>query len=246
MRINFRQGIVRVPPNFLQQSGSAVNLVIPTPAMATIAFADGPTDYLHTERLTVLNAWTGPFVSGTDYWLYWDIDTRTGVRTFGHTLLEPVVGATAPISPANDQHWFDTATNTMKVWNAATGTWQRKIRVFAAKLAGGSVFVSMSVNSPAFEGTQVGSHMVAPARAGALVFDINGDPVRRGDGRFFTTEDVAVTGIAASSQVKIGSIVVDAVATTSIPAYSVVNFVDFHQITLQSFHKRLHRPFGWL
>lgn len=233
MRLSFRQGIVAAPNGFLTLNNSTVNLTIPASDLALITFADGDSNYLLSERFTVTSAWSGPFTAGSQsYWLYWDIDVTTGQRTFGHTLLSPVDGATPPTDPRNDQHWFDTVANKMKVWNSAAGRWVPRIRVFAAKLISGSILTSMSINSPAYVGTQIGSLQNQPNASGALVFDINGSPLRRSNGTFFTTEDVAVAGIASSSQVKLGGICINAVATENIPAYSVVNFTDFNKISL--------------
>lgn len=230
MRIPFRQGLVRVPANFLQLAAGKVSLVLGPSDSVVATFADGAANYLTTERLTVNNAWVGPYVTGTDYWLYVDINLVTGVRTFGHTTVSPVDGATAPHAPvALDQHWFDTANNTMKVWNG--NGWVKKIRLFVAKLQQGSVFVSMSVNSPAYTGTQVGALVAQPVSAGAIVFDADGNPLKKADGTFFTTEDTALTGIASSSQVKFGSLVIEAEADTNLPAYSIVRFTDFNLIT---------------
>lgn len=232
MRVPFRQGIVSVPSTFLQQTGGGVSLTFPQTNTVIVTFADGGTNYLLTERATVANAWAGPFVSGINYWLYWDIDRRTGQRTFGHTRLEPVESSVAPLNPANDQHWFDTTTNRMMVWSGVTTSWQHRIRVFAAKLQSGSILISVSIDAPLFTGTQVGALESTPVSAGALVFDNNNQPIKRSNGTFFTTEDVVVTGIGTSTQVKLGSIVVEAVAASNIPAFSVVNFVDFNEIVL--------------
>lgn len=231
MRISFRQGLVRVQPGFLQLQSGKVNLQVPPVERLLVAFADGTSDYLLTERTDITAAWPGPFVAGPQsYWLYWDINTVTGARTFGHTLYEPVDSGVAPNNPVNDQHWFDTSIKKMKVWNSTTHKWVNKIRVFAAKLSSGSVFVSMSINSPVFTGTQVG--LVGEAQAGALVFDADGAPLKRSNSTFFTTEDVAVTGVASSSQVKLGSIVLEAESQASIPAFTLVRFTDFNKITV--------------
>ncbi|PPD53662.1 MAG: hypothetical protein CTY12_04660 [Methylotenera sp.] len=231
MRISFRQGLVRVPTNFLSLNANKVSLVIPSAETAVMTFADGTNNYLHTERTSVTDAWTGPFVPGTDYWLYWDVNTVTGERTFGHTIHQPVDGANAPSLPLAGQHWFDTSTNVMKVW---TGTsWARKIRVFAAKLDMGTVFVSTSIISPVYTGTQVGSLASIPVNAGSFVFDAaSGDPIKKSDGTFFTTEDVTLTGIASSSHVKMGSIIIEAEAQSNIPNFSLVRFVDFNKVVV--------------
>lgn len=243
MRIQFRQGLVTAPPNFLQQSGSSVSLVIAAPVYLQAALADGAADYLHVERFSVNNAWVGPFVSGTDYWLFWDIHAVTGVRTFGHTALEPIESAIAPEAPANDQHWFDTVHNKMKVWNNTAGRWVSKIRVFAAKYASATTFVSMSINAPVFTGTQVGSLSV-PVDVGVLVFDINGDPIKRSGGAFFTTADVVTASLASASQVRVGAVVIEAVAAGHIPAYSIVRFSGFHEVTLATGLTRRESIYG--
>lgn len=230
MRIPFRQGLVRVPANFLQLAAGKVSLVLGSTDSVVATLADGAADYLITDRLTVNNAWTGPFVTGNDYWLYIDINQVTGARTFAHTTIEPREGNVAPAAPVMlDQHWFDTATNTMKVWNG--NGWVKKIRVFAAKLQQGSVFVSMSVSSPIYTGTQVGALAAQPVLAGAIVFDADGNPIKKSDGTFFTTEDTALTGIASSTQVKFGSIMIEAEAVANLPAFSIVRFTDFNRIT---------------
>lgn len=232
MRLNFRQGIVRAPVGFLTSNADKVNLSLPPNEQLLFTIADGNNNYLITERLSVTNAWTGPFAAGpTDYWLYWDINVQTGVKTYGHTILSPVEGAVAPVTPANDQHWFDTVNNVMKVWNATAGRWVRKLRVFAAELQGGAVFTSISINAPLYTGTQVGSLSSVSVNAGALVFDgVTGLPIKKSDGTFFTTETVALTGIAGSTEVKMGSLVIEAEAAGNIPAYSIVSFTAFNKI----------------
>lgn len=229
MRINFRQGLIRVPTNFLSLSAGKVSLLIPAADSAVMTFADGINNYLVTERTQMIDAWIGPFVSGTNYWLYFDINVITGARTFGHTIHSPNEGAAAPTTPLTDQHWFDTTTNIMKVWTGAS--WARKIRVFAAELSSGSVFTSVSISSPIFTGTQIGNLANTPISVGSLVFDsVSGGPVKKSDGSFFTTEDLAITGIASSSHVKMGSIIIEAEAQSNIPSYSIVRFVDFNKV----------------
>lgn len=243
MRIHFRQGLVTAPPNFLQQSGPSVSLTIAAPVYLQAAIVDGAANYLHVERFSVPNAWSGPFVSGTDYWLFWDINPVSGVRTFGHTSLEPIESATAPDAPANDQHWFDTVHNKMRVWNGTANRWVNKVRVFAAKYASATTFVSMSIDAPAFTGTQVGS-LVVPVDIGVLVFDINGDPIKRAGGTFFTTADVVTASLASASQVRVGAVVIEAVAASHIPAYSVVRFSGFHEVTLATGLTRRESIYG--
>lgn len=221
MRISFRQGIVRHQtdanrnPTFLVVSGGSVSLnVSPDPTIVT--FAHGDKNYVFTEKQSITNAWVGPFPSSA--WLYWDIDTVTGVRTFGFTAVAPTHGANAPASPAMDQHWFDTANIKMKVWNGTR--WIDKIRVFAARIMSGSVLTSMGADAPQFTGTQCG--LAVSNNAGAIAYDKNGKPIKTGDGAFFTTEDLFTTGISNGSAIKVGATLVEAHATDDIPAGTVV------------------------
>ena len=101
-KFDFRQGIARRQedssgnPNNLHQSngGSYIDLIVsPDPTTFLIAHYDA--NYLVTENVTVTQAW-GPFTSGTDYWLFWDVDFRTGELTRQFTTLEPYVGPTPP------------------------------------------------------------------------------------------------------------------------------------------------------
>ena len=57
MRIPFRQGLVRVPANFLQLAAGKVSLVLGPSDSVVATFADGAANYLTTERLSVSNAW---------------------------------------------------------------------------------------------------------------------------------------------------------------------------------------------
>lgn len=230
MRISFRQGIVRAPANFLQEGVGSVTLSVPANEAVVVAIADGTSNYLITEQTTVANAWTG--LAGVPRaWLYWDINQMTGQRTFGFTTLEPAEGPTPPIAPANDQHWFDTTIFKMRVWNATLNTWQNRIRVFAADKQGDN-FISISINSPSYLGTQVGSVPPTPVDAGALVFDADGRAIRRPNGTFFTTEDVVLTGVANSSQIKLAATVLEAEALVPFPAYTVVRWTGFEQVDL--------------
>ena len=232
MRISFRQGVVNASTGFLVPNGSAVNLVVPPRGYVAFTAADQDTDYLVKEQASVSNAWAGPFQPGTNYWLFWDINVTTGALTRGATTIEPVAGATPPLSPVDGKHWFNTVTNVHSVYNSTRGRWVRVIRVFAARY--NSSFFSLSANAPLFTGTQVGNTTsIVP---GALIFDLTGHPVKRFDNSFFTTETPAVTGIGTSAQIKFGSIVFNAEAQETIPAYSVVKFSDFNKyITASSY-----------
>jgi len=185
-------------------------------------------NYLYSEHQIILDAWVGPFTTGKNYWLYWDIDLASGVRTFGHTLCAPIAQSTPP--PENqliaDLHWFDTTVNKMKVYNG--NSFVERLRVFAAKLINGATFQSLSIRAPDFTGTQVGLEI--PSLAGALVFDSVGQPIRTGDGAFFTTEDSFVTGVPTGASLKINSTLVPAAANQPLTKFQVVQFVAFNKI----------------
>ena len=229
MRVPFRQGIITAPDNFLTLTNRHVSINLQdSEGRVDVTIADGDTNYLVSETRSVNNAWVGAYLPGIDYWLYWDIDTTTGALTRGHTLVEPVSGNSEPVNPANGTHWFDTVRGRMFVYQATTGKWIHVLRAFACQLYNGTQIISIGANSPSFVGTQVG--VVGDVLAGALVFDMTGAALKRGDGKFFTTEDTIVAGVGVGARVKMESVLVTAKATASIPAYSLVRFVDAGEI----------------
>jgi hypothetical protein len=228
MLVGFRQGLVRAPANFLSRNGNAVSLQVPPNDTVIVTIADGVSDYLISEKQSITNAWAGPFNTNVNYWLYWDIHLTTGVRTFGYTVRNPAEGPNPPTSPQNDQHWFDTTANQMKVFNTTANRWIRVIRIFAAGYLGGAVFEALGPVANVFTGTQIGNN--TSINAGALLFDNFNGALKKKDGTYFTTEDYAVTGVASSSQVKMGSIQLRAEADAYIPPLTVVRFTDFNKI----------------
>lgn len=227
MRVNFRQGVVKAPVGFITVAGGDVDMVISPGELVIVTFADRDSDYLFVEKETVPNAWPGPFAAENTYWLYWDIDSKTGAVTRGQTLLAPVAGANAPATPANDQHWFDTATHTHKVWNTAAGAWKRVVRTFAGSLTGGAVLNSVSADTPLFTGTQIGS--ATAISPGFILFDTDGDPIKRQNGTFFTTETPTRTSSMANTSIKLAALLVTGEAQSPTTAYSVVSFSAFDQ-----------------
>lgn len=229
-KVSFRQGIVQAfqgSDTFIQTNGNYVQLNAQTANPVQIAIVDGPKDYLFTEFTTRPTAW-GPFTDNKDRWLYWDINRITGVRTFGHTVKEPVVQATAPPSPTTGQMWFDTNNN---VWKEYTGSsWRVVLRVFAAKFSQSSTFQSVSARagSGQFTGTQVG--ITTPTRAGSIVFDTLGNPIIDQNGRFFTTEDDFITGIPTGTKLRISNIVKTAQAREPLAPFQVVQLDGVDQV----------------
>ena len=97
MRLTFRQGVVSHQTGgflFLNGSGNVDLDASNRPAVVTIAHRG--VDYLWSEDADYDDAWIGPFASNVYYWLYWNFDPLTFVRTFGYTTLEPVYQPVVP------------------------------------------------------------------------------------------------------------------------------------------------------
>ena len=232
MRIPFRQGIVTYPvsgnlQNFLISSGIYVTLYAAN-GRTDVAFAHGNEDYLITESETVQDAW-GPLPGSTDCWLYWDIDRRTAVRTFGFTTIEPAYGETEP--PAiNDQHWFDTINQVMKVHT--NGAYREVIRVFAAKFNNNAFTpVHYGTSQRPYSGSQVGLN-ASQVWAGKIIIDDLGNPVRRSNGHFFTTEhDFFVEGSPVNILRLESTTLTGTAQFENLHAYQVVTFSNFGEIS---------------
>lgn len=233
MRIDFRQGLLRYQtdtagnPTFLKRSGSNIDLIV-SPDPTLVAFADGTEDYLQEERQTIPAAWTGPYNPTLNYWLYIDVDTQTGVRSFGETTLEPFVGFRPPPNPAEDQHWFDRSENTQKV--RRSNRWVRVVRVFVARLASGTVLQPYSI------GSQVG--LWSPVDAGFIVFDENDNPVKL-EGplrqqRFLTTASPLASQFSGAANFFLEGLITTGTAVENIPAWAAVAIVGPNQIGLAS------------
>jgi len=101
MRLSFRQGVVSYQSSSGVQDFLDVNVSGNIDLQAnnrpvTVTLAHKDKDYTYTEDFTVTDAWTGPFTSGLNYWLYWDFNLLTFERTFGYTLLEPIAQELEP------------------------------------------------------------------------------------------------------------------------------------------------------
>lgn len=232
MRVSFRQGIVQYQvdnqnnQNFLLATDTGVSLLAnDKPFIATFAHKDA--NYLLEERTSITNAWAGPFVAQTQYWLWIDIHPVTGAVTFGATTLAPQVGLYAPTNPQKDQHWYDTTQYEMKVWNGYG--WHPVIRVFAGSIIGGAQsFLPLGSNS-SYGGSQI--NVPAANFSGFIVYDAYGKPIRTSKGTFLTTETTTVVD-GSTSNIRYAADLLTATALESIPAYSVVYFYDFDQIKL--------------
>jgi len=227
MLLTFRQGIAQIQdvPLFITFSSGKVSLNANN-TQAIINFADGVADYLYQESESVINAWPGPFNTGTDYWLYWDIDTVTGLRTFGTTTIEPLFGNTLPASATTDQHFFDTLRTKMFVFNGSI--WNERIRVFAGQLQNGGILIAEGIGSQA--------NINQTRNVGFILFDENG-PIKRNNGKFLTTENTVNASSNPLAGYKLEATQVRARADESIPAFHVITWRGQGRIGLASSRK---------
>lgn len=241
MKTTFRQGVIRhsTSPLFLQTNGSYVTLQASASQPTIVTFANRTKNYLFTEAIPVSNAW-GPFSSGTDYWLFWELNRASGLRSFGFTRYEPILSSATPSSPAIGQMWWNPSLGYWRMWQGSM--WVEKIRVLAAKYASASTFESVSINAPLYTGTQVG--LTASARAGSLVFDTSQRPIFDNDNQFFTTEDYILTGVPSGASLRIESMLLTAEAQQPLSAYQVVMFNQFNSIISASPFTTVNKVYG--
>jgi hypothetical protein len=239
MILDFRQGIIVYPSSgplaanqqFLTYSGGNVSLQS-SAGRTDVTFAHGSEDYLYTESTTSINAWSA-IPTNVDVWLYWDINLRTAARTFGYTTTLPTVGSTAPLTLIDGQHWFNTTTTKMMLYSAPY--WREVVRVFAAKVNNGVFFPLGTANLSPFANTQVG--LTAPGTtAGRIIVDDVGQPIRRANGLFFTSEnDFFVQGSPANA-IRLEANIFTGTALESIARYQVVKFSQFGQTNLATYN----------
>ncbi len=220
MLVSFRQGILSVQtvPDFIEFDGTVINFDA-SAEQTLIVFSDGDVNYLLAEKQSVSAAWGGPFSTGTDYYLYWDIDVNTASRTFGWTLVPPTYGSTRPETPVLDEHFYDTSVNKMFVWNGIK--WIPKLRVFAGQLQNGSTLILEST------GSQVGIN--ESGKAGYILFDQNSKAIRHGD-YFLTTETVVNTVASKLNAYNLEAIQNRAKSLTAIPAFHAVSWQGPNQV----------------
>jgi hypothetical protein len=237
MKLPFRQGIVKYAvnndkiPNFLytDKRENYVSLIA-TSSKVTITFADNDVDYLFDERETTSYAW-GPFDRNVSYWMYWDLDLLTAKRTFGSTLLQPLISEEIPANPQNDQHWFNLSdnylhTNTgykklnkncMYVWDEQLSHWSHKIRLFA-----GTYLNSNIVASPL--SSQVG--VFDNCDAGYILYNDFDSPTKkaRNDGtyKFLTSTSHFYDTKSLTTTISLDSIVNYGKASSNIQKYKLV------------------------
>lgn len=225
MQTTLRNGIITHQtdgvgnPTFLQFTGSGNVNIIVSPDPTIITFAQGQANYTFVENVTVNAAW-GPFSGGDpNAWLYWDIDLRTGLRSFGFTEFEPIVDDEEPAGPAIDQHWYNTVQNAMYVYNGAR--FVQKIRLFSAFLSNGSVM------SPFPVGSQV--NKTGKFKSGFILFDEDSRPVKKlqsfGLGEFIHTESELASQFTKVANFKLEGLLSEAEAVENIPKNFAVAYV---------------------
>jgi hypothetical protein len=216
MELKFKQGIVQAPPGFVGVLGADVRLQVwPGGVHLILNVCNGPYTFLFNETKNEVAWFNVPSVC----WLYWDFNVRTGQVTYDCTEVSPSYGPTVPSTPVDDQHWFDTSDQKMKVWVASRQQWVHVLRVFAAHRNGSNL--SPVTGSSSFIGSQVGLSNLASYMSGFLAYGDDGTAIRKGNGSFFTTTDVVATNISSSSSVRFDSIVTNAIAAEPITQFTV-------------------------
>ena len=218
MRITFQQGIIssQTEPFLSINASGNINLLASNKAL-TVTVAHKTANYLHSEDDTVVDAWTGTFLSTQSYYLYLEFDTKTFKRTFGYTTEAPKNQATEPTAPTLQTTWYNTDTNRQYKWLGTS--YAPVLRVFIAKL-NNSKFTSLSDRSPAFYGTQIGSNK--SVFAGRIMYTEFGKPIIRDSGTFVTTEDQFFTNQSQVIGVRLESNITTAKASESLAAYQIV------------------------
>ncbi len=160
---------------------------------------------------------------------------------------QPITGTDLPVNIQYDQHWFNTRTNTMNVYDGSK--WNEVIRVFATKINNstftplGSLYnivtydghiITSPSNTP-FAGSQIGINNTNTL-VGRLIFDGNGKPIKRPNGSFFTTEHEFFVNGSPVNDIKLESNVIQAIALETIPKYHVIKYTDFNWIKLASYN----------
>lgn len=243
MKISYRQGIVKSQltvvngehiPAFLIKDDTTNYIKLYINASSTIVtFAHGNANYLFEEANTIESAW-GPYIPPlkASYWLYWDLNIETGIRTFGHTTLVPIISNTAPVYPEADQHWFNKSDNIMYVWNGQG--WTETIRLFAGIFSGGKI-------SQYKLESQVG--LISTINAGFILFDDDNIPVKKtGTNYFLTTESQFYTTKSNISPVKFETNTIYVKAAENIPEYKAVAYYDDDSVMLANYTDMYHRP----
>lgn len=229
MKIKFRQGLVLSEiddnglPNYLTYNSNVGVTLRTTNRPITFSVASGVKNYSLEYTRDVL-AWPIAMLTGvTNGWLWIDVNRTSAVRSYGVTQLAPVVSASAPSNPANDQHWFDLSNFTMKVYNSTALSWMTVIRVFAGRSSPAGI-------APYPFGSQIGISSVN-ASSGTIMMDGFERAIKDSQGNFLTTEDTLIISGAPTYAAKLEANVTIAEAGEPIPSFHAVRY-DTHGIAV--------------
>lgn len=240
MKNNFKHGIISAPstPSFLEFNSGNVNLIL-TVGDLLFTITHGSENYLYIESQSIPNAWVGPFSSTGKSWLYWDINLESGVRSFGHTNVNPFgVGATLPEYPEMNEHFFYTKENKLKLWNG--GRWETVLRVFSGEVINNSSVVAYET------GTQISDN--SEIYAGYILYGIDGIPLKIFDnfnrGAFIHTEYKLNTYNSDYNQYEPRTREHNYIADTSIPFGYCIRTTTSSNYSLASYKQVEHQCIG--
>lgn len=238
MMNSFRQGILSYPINASQQAflaigaSGGIDLTVNTvPVNYTVSH--GNANYLYSETSPVLGAWLN-VPNDRDVWLYWDIDRRTAVRTFGFTQEQPVTSATEPTNPREDTHWYNLSDFTMYVFQG--GGWRSAIRLFAARFRANTFYPLGNDPQRPYAGSQIGLQTDAAINIGRVLFDDSGLPILQQDGNFFTTGTRAFVGTSLVNNISVEATLVQAKAMQPVARYTVAKYANLNEIVSATYN----------
>lgn len=233
MRIYFRHGLYRAEKQpsglpILTNNGVAglTARVSNSPIVWTIAHHEK--NYTVSEYSPVVFASPATLAASSQTWIYVDLNTSTGQKTYGTTQFEPKYGAVAPSSPVNDQHWFDTVNNTTKVFMAATNRWNERIRLVFGVWDGLAFY-------PSDFGSSINIQVPTGTSSGTIIYDAAGKVIKDSRDRFLTTEDKMFSDSAATHEFNLESNATRATADENIPAFHVVKWTEFNTVQLAEY-----------
>ncbi len=223
MELTFRHGIIRHQidtsgtATFLRKSGSNDEFIDLVCDEDTLIFSIAHginANYLVIEPRTITHAWGPMAAHGETQYLYWDISLLNATLSRGFTSVSPYAGPNEPVSPQNDQHWYDTNINQMKVWNGTK--WIPKLRLFAGTYSNNAIVI------PSPRGSQAG--MNVPCKAGNIILGSSAQPVRDSDGTFITSESNLIASHTSGENLKIEAMQLFGEAIEFIPAFCFVTY----------------------
>lgn len=196
MQVSLRNGVVQyqyspspLQPTYLTKTStvSGYNININTDEKDLIVtVSQGAAEYLLTWTGNINAAWS--FTDSQTYYLYIDVDRRTGAITYGSTIYPISYGTVLPSTPNVKQNFFNISDNTTYEWTGSL--WVPKTRVFVGSCTPASVIP--------VTGCLTGT--VYQYRSGSIVFTANGNPVVKNDKTFLTTEDnLAISGFPGNA-----------------------------------------------